>query len=368
MRGFSVVPALVLSCWAGTATAAPEPLRVVTWGGSYEASQQAAYFEPFTEETGVPVEVLRYDGGLQALREELARDGPPEWDVIDLLKADARSGCDEGLLEPFDPAILAPAPDGTPARQDFMAGAIMECAVVQLVFSTVIAYDDRAFPGEKPRTIADFFNLERFPGRRALRRAPVGMFEWALRSYGVPRRQLYDLLSTPRGLRLALERLDSIRHRLDWWRSGADPIRMLREGQVAMASAYNGRVFHARVVEDAPLGVIWDSQLLDYTTWAIPRDTPRKALAERFIRFATRAEHMAAQANRISYGPARTSGRRRIGRHVATGTPIGPHLPTAARHMEQAIHQDHRWYSQTEALRWRRFRAWLDQDGPEADR
>ncbi|WP_440995159.1 ABC transporter substrate-binding protein [Arhodomonas sp. SL1] len=360
------VVALAAGLQAGVAAAgeeAPQALTIVSWGGSYEASQRAAYFRPFTEETGIPIEVVRYDGDLSALREHVTTHQPPEWDVIDLLMADARSACDEGLLEPFDPSILAPAPDGTPAREDFTEGSILECAVAQLAFSTVIAYDDRAFPGEKPLSVADFFDLERFPGGRALRKAPVGMFEWALRAYGVPRRQIYDLLSTERGLSLALRKLDEIRPALTWWHSGADPVRMLKQGQVAMASVYNGRAFHAQAEEDAPISVIWDSQLLDYTSWAIPKGAPQKEAAERFIRFATRAEHLGHQANRISYGPTRASARRRIGRHVETGVPMRPHMPTAPRHLQQAIRQDHQWYTQTRNLRWRRFREWLEAPG-----
>lgn len=334
-------------------------LTVVTWGGAYEASQRAAIFEPFTEATGIELEIVRYDGGVDELRREIAREGPPAWDVVDMIRADARTACDAGLLEPLDAEILLDAPDGTPAAEDFIANAIGDCAITQLVFATVLAYDDRAFPGEKPRTVADFFDLEKFPGRRALRQAPVGLFEWALRSYGVPRAQIYDLLSTERGLRLAFRRLDRIRDRLVWWRGGSRPVELLKQGEVAMASGFNGRFFHAQVVEGAPISVIWDSQLLEYNTWAIAKSTPKKGLAERFLRFATAAEQLAAVANRISYGPARKSAQRRVGLHVDTGVPMRPHLPTAPRHLEKAIRKDDAWYAQTDDLRRRRFEAWL---------
>lgn len=65
-----------------------------------------------------------------------------------------------------------------------------------------------------------YFDLERFPGKRALRKSPVGLFEWALLSLTVPREQLYDLLSTRRGLDLAAQRLDEIRESIIWWTSG----------------------------------------------------------------------------------------------------------------------------------------------------
>jgi len=353
-----VAGALLAFC--GSAAANDEPLTVVTWGGAYEAAQRAGIFEPFTEATGIELDIVRYDGGLDALRAEVARGGPPEWDVVDMIRSDARAACREGLLEPFSPAVLAPAPDGTPAEEDFIEGAFGECFVAQLVFATVIAYDDRAFPGEKPDSIDDFFDLGRFPGKRALRRAPVGMLDWALRSYGVPRAQIYDLLSTERGLRLAFERLDNIRHELEWWRGGAEPVQMLTSGRVVMAGGYHGRFFRAPAVEGAPISVIWDSALLEHNTWAIPRGTPDRERAEAFIAFATGSEALAAVANRISYGPARRSAQRRVGLHVDTGIPMEPHMPTAPRHLSRALVKDYAWYARTETLRWRRFEEWLE--------
>ena len=334
-------------------------LTVVTWGGAYEQSQREAYFDPFTQATGIEVETVRFDGGLEALKEAQAQ-GNPGWDVIDLIESNARTACDQGLLREIDAGILAPAPDGTPARDDFIDGAIGRCAVTQLVFSTVIAYDDRAFPGVKPRTIEDFFDTERFPGKRALRRAPVGLFEWALMSQGVPRRQLYDLLSTERGFDLAFRQLDRLRDQLVWWTGGDEPARLLAEGKVAMASGYNGRFFEAQVEAGAPISIIWDGQLLDYNSWAIPAGVADPSLAERFIRFATRSRAMAHQASLISYSPARRSARERVGLHQPTGTPMRPYLPTLPAHLEKAIHRDQAWYAQTSALRWRLFEDWLE--------
>jgi len=350
---------IALGALTSSAVADERTLTVVTWGGAYEVSQRAALFEPFTEATGIEIETVTYAGGVGSLREHLAGAEPPAWDVIDMIRADARAACRAGLLEPFDPAILAPAPDGGPASEDFIAGAIGPCSVSQLVFATVIAFDDRAFPGEKPQSVADFFDLEAFPGKRALRKAPAGLLEWALRSYGVPRTQIYDLLSTERGLSLAFRRLDLIRDRTVWWEDGAEPVELLRSGEVAMASGYNGRFFHAQVMDGEPISIIWDSALLEFNNWAIPKGAPDRALAEQFIRFATTSERLGAMANSISYGPARISAQRRVGLHVTADIPMRPHLPTVPRHLSQAIIKDYAWYARTGELRYRRFKEWL---------
>jgi putative spermidine/putrescine transport system substrate-binding protein len=356
--------------WASPAAGA-ETLTIVTWGGAYEESQRIAYFEPFTRATGIEIEIVRYDGGLDEVRRHLdARDGAPTWDVVDMVLPDAERACTAGLIAPIEPSILADAPDGTPAEEDFMADAIGRCWVGQLVYSTVFAYDERAFPGLKPRSVADLFDVERFPGVRALQRAPIAVLEWALLSYDVPRAQIYDLLSTERGLDLAFRRLDRLRGHLTWWRDGSAPPRLLEQGRAAIASGYNGRFFAAIAERDAPIAIVWDGQLLDQATWTVLDGADDAEAARRFIAFATRADRLAAQASLISYGPTRRSARERIGRYADSNIPMRPHLPTAPRHMERAIVQDHAWYARTERLRRRRFEAWLESlpsTGPQAE-
>jgi len=338
---------------------APEALTVATWGGAYQESQRRAYFDPFTEATGIPIKTVHYDGGIDVLKKHLD-SGRVEWDIVDMIQSDASAACDKGLLASIDPDILAPAPDGTPPNEDFMKGAIHRCFITQIVFSTVIAFDDRAFPGVKPDSVEDFFDLETFPGKRALRKSPVGLLEWALLSLSVPREQLYDLLSTRRGLELAARRLDEIRDSILWWARGQEPVDLLTSGQAAMATGYNGRFFHARAMEGAPISVIWDGQLIGFNSWTIVRGTHQAEQAADFIAFATRAENMAAQASLISYGPARKSAQKRVGLHTDSGVPMRPYMPTAPSHMDNAVIRDHHWYSQTVDLREDWFQEWLE--------
>jgi len=337
-----------------------QTLTVTTWGGAYEASQREAYFDPYARKTGVEIRLKPYNGGVEPLR----RQGPQDdstWDVLDMTEPDAIAACEEGLLAPFDPKSLAPAPDGTPAQKDFLSGALLECGVVHIVYATVLAYDNRAFPGEKPHTVSDFFDIERFPGKRALRREPIAVLEWALLSYGVPISQIYDLLSTDRGMRLAIRKLDRIRDHIIWWESGSEPTELLKRGEVVMASGFNGRFFNARVNKNVPITVIWDGQFLDTSVWVVSKNSPRRTLAERFIRFATTAERMAALAGLIPYGPTRHSALRRIGLHAKSNAPMLHHMPTSPQNLRRAIRADSLWYAHTEAVRQRWFNEWLSQ-------
>lgn len=354
----------VLVLWIIICIPAPvrsqQVLTITTWGGAYEASQREAYFAPFAREAGVDIRLKPYNGGVEPLRRQATSAGGA-WDVLDMTEPDALAACEEDLLEPFDAKVLSAAPDGTPAREDFLSGAFLECGVAHIVYATVLAYDDRAFPGEKPHTVSDFFDVERFPGKRALRRKPIAVLEWALLSYGVPISQIYDLLSTERGMRLAFRKLDRIRDHIVWWDSGSEPPDLLESGEVAMASGFNGRFFNSRVNKNIPITVIWDGQFLDTSVWVISKDTPRRKLAEKFIRFATKAENMAAFARLIPYGPTRRSAIRRIGLHAKSNVPMLPHMPTSPNNLQRAIRADSLWYAHTELVRQRWFNEWLSQ-------
>lgn len=332
-------------------------LTIVSWGGVYEASQRRAFFDPFSAETGVEIVVESYNGGIGELQAQYPN---PRWDVVDLTMSDNQQACRLGLLTPIEPSVLAPAPDGTPAIDDFLPNALQTCAVSLNVYSTLIAFDTRAFPIERPQTISALFDIERFPGKRALQNAPMAILEWALRDYGVPRADLYDLLSTERGLDLAFARLDRIKNDIIWWQDGAEPARLLEQGQVVIASGYNGRFFDAAIDRNASVQTLWDNQLVEYSTWGIVQSSPRVELALQFVRYATQTAPLAAQTQYISYGPARHSSMALVGRHTASGLDMRPYLPTFPANYHHAIVKDYDWYANTQPKLQQRFEHWRD--------
>ena len=357
--GLASVWLLGASASAGTAAEA-RTITVATWGGPYERSQEKAYFEPFTKQTGIRIRTERYEGGLAELRRQVeVGSGGTAWDLVDMTMADNRAACKQGLLEPIDHSVLLPALDGTPADEDFVAGALTECGVSQIVYAMVTAYRRDAFPGERPARMEDIFDIRRFPGKRALQKIPEANLEWALRSYGVPRQDLYQLLSTERGLRLAFERLDRIRDHVVWWTSVEQPVELLVSGEAVIASHYNGRLFDAAVVQGHPIEIIWDAQIYELGSWGIPKGAPHLDEAVEFIRFATGTRPLADQAKYIAYGPARRSSMKLVSKHAETGVDMRPHLPTNPANFKTAILKDTEWYASLHDRIKARFDAWL---------
>ena len=120
-------------------------------------------------------------------------------DVVDLNVADAVLGCDEGLLEFIDPGDLPPGADGSSVEEDFVSGTLTDCGMGTIFFSSIYAFHPQHFADARPATIEDFFDLERFPGRRGMRRVPSDNLEFALLADGVPLEEVYAALDTPQG-------------------------------------------------------------------------------------------------------------------------------------------------------------------------
>jgi putative spermidine/putrescine transport system substrate-binding protein len=341
----------------------PGPLTIATWGGSYEASQQAAYFQPFTQRTDIAIETAPYSGGVAAVR-KAARSDTIGWDIVDMTMADHRRACRMGYLRKFNHRVLAPAPDGSAALNDVINGSYTSCGIGHNVFSMVVAYDARAFRGAQPYRIEHLFQPDEFPGGRALRKRPDALLEWALLSYGVPPADLYSLLSTERGMRLAFDQLDRIRDQIIWWTDPKQATQLLTSDRASFASGYNGRFFHARVVERKPVEILWDAQVYELEVWGIVKGAPHPEIAERFIRFATRPRSMERFASQIAYGPTRRSAMRRVGQHATTGVDMKIYMPTHESHMDRAIKKDVAWYASTRETLNERFDAWLDRGAP----
>ena len=98
--------------------------------------------------------------------------------------------------------------------------------------------------------------------------------------------------------------------------------------EVAMSTAYNGRIFNAQVLENQPFVIVRDGQILDRGQLVAVADTPRLEDSLRFLRYSARAEAMAGVGRYIAYSPARRSGQALIDRHAETGTEMWPHMPT----------------------------------------
>ncbi len=351
---------LILStALAGMASLAHADVTVMSWGGSYGAAQTEAHLKPFTAATGIATTMLDSDNPATPVK-AMVEANNVTMDVVSVEYADAIRLCDEGLLEPLDPAILPAGSDGTVATEDFLPGAITECAVSTDIWATVFAYDTTKFAeGAAPTTAADFFDLEKFPGKRGVRKGAKAVLEFALMADGVPAAEVYATLSTPEGLDRAFAKLDSIKDSIVWWEAGAQPPQLLADGEVVMTTAYNGRIFNAAMTEGKPFQIVWDAQSYENEMYAIPKGAPNMEEAKQFIAFATSTDGLREQAKYISYGPARKSAFLEPLIFSDGKTDMAAHLPTAPANMGKALESSFEFWVDKDVELGERFNAWL---------
>lgn len=300
---------LLFSLLASTifvAGASAQSLTVTSWGGAYTKSQVSSMHEPFTAKTGVKILSGDYNGGLAEIRAQV-QTGNVKWDVVDVELAEALRGCDEGLFEKIDASKLPKGDDGVDAKADFLPGMVSACAIANISYANVVAYDKAKLGANAPTRLEDFFDLKKIPGKRGMKKEPNVNLEWALLADGVKQEDVYKTLATPAGLDRAFKKLDTIKSQIVWWSAGAQPPQLLASGEVALTSVYHGRIYDANTKENKNFGVMWDGQITVPDLFVVVKGAPNAKAAMDFVMFATSTKPLADQTKFIPYAPARKS-------------------------------------------------------------
>ncbi|CAE6807832.1 ABC transporter substrate-binding protein [Paraburkholderia nemoris] len=301
-----------------------ETMTVTSWGGAYSKSQIEAMQKPYSASSGIEILPEEYNGGLAEIEAQV-KTGNVKWDVVDVEYAEALRGCDEGLFERIDAGQLPAGADGTPARQDFLSARITKCAVSNVSYSNVIAYDKARYGNNSPKTIEDFFDVKKWPGKRGLKKEPNVNLEMALVADGVKPEDVYSVLSTPAGLDRAFAKLDTIKHDVVWWQAGAQPAQLLASGEVTMTTVYHGRIYDADIKDGKNFAIVWDGQVQVPDFFVVVKGSRHAQAAQNFIRFATGTKPLAEQTRFIPYAPSRKSSMLYVDPKVTQWLPTGNH-------------------------------------------
>jgi len=292
-----------------------KPVTIASWGGAYTEMQKLGPAAYATKKTGIKTKFVDYSGGLSELKAQ-KKSGRIKWDIMDVFAMDTIIGCDEGLFHKFDfDKDFAPAPDGTPASEDFLTLMPNKCAVGNILYSWTWAYNTNNVKGT-PKTIKDFFDTKKFPGKRALYKGALSNLEIALAADGVKPgnggTNIYKILSTKKGRQRALYKINDLcadpQGGCVFWSAGAQPAELLASGEVVMSTAWNGRLFNAEM-EGLPIKQVWDAQIIDYEFFVLVKDGPnyKNGKALKILREMTSTAGGASQLKYIAYAPWRRS-------------------------------------------------------------
>lgn len=313
---------LALAIGIGSAAAQDRGFTIASWGGAYQDGQREIYFAPFGEAKGIQVLEDVYLGGWAQFK-AMQDTGQIPWDVVQVESAEIARGCEEGLFLELDWDRLG-------GRDRFVDGAATDCGLGVVLVAEVIAYNDDLFPGEKPKTLADFFDVEKFPGQRGMRDDVKYNVVRALLADGVPASEVHEVLSTPEGLDRAFAKLDTIKPYIQFWTAGAQAPERLASGDTAISIAYNARVTNAQRGGATSLRIAWDQPVLFLDQWVVLADSPHVDLAYDFLNFYADPERQVAWSrDKLPYGPSLKAAAEAMPADLAAELPVGPNIANA---------------------------------------
>jgi putative spermidine/putrescine transport system substrate-binding protein len=256
-------------------------LRMTEAGGPSGESIEKGYLDPFTEKSGVAV-VRENPSGLGKLR-AMVEAGAVTSVMLELSSPELEQAKALDLVEALDWDAIDPMPMFEEAKDEKGYG--------YQYYSTIMAWRDDA---KAPQSWQDFWDVEAFPGKRALPDYAAYILPMALLADGVPVEELYPL-----DLDRAFASLERIKdHVAVWWQAGAQPPQLLMDNEVQYAVAWSGRVAGQEGIE-----FTFEDGQLDLAYFVVPKgaDPNQKQLANGIFYEMSVPENQAVAADVVSY-------------------------------------------------------------------
>lgn len=254
------------------------------WGGDTQKYQNEAWLKPFAEATGVKIDQTDTPTVAALKTQQEAKN--VGIDVMQIDSSIVDGGCGTVFQETtIDRSQLDPALDKN------------KCGVPVVKFSYVLAYNSAKFKNA-PTNVADFFDIEKFPGVRAARGgiSNVGLIEGALLADGVEPAKMY-----PIDLDRAIKKLDSVKDSIEVKDSFAVLQDGLANGEFDMALLPNGRAFNATKV-NPDIKVVFNGAVTIYDNLVIPAGAKNLEAATAFLQYVALNSTQVALTEKFPYG------------------------------------------------------------------
>jgi putative spermidine/putrescine transport system substrate-binding protein len=210
------------------------------------------------------------------------------WDICDLGPQTLELG-PLGLLSAIDYSIVD--------KNKVIPQFAYEYGICNYLFAHVLAWDTAAVSGTP--TLADFFDLKKYPGKRSIRKDPEPMLELALQADGVPMDKLYPL-----DVNRALKKITSIKDQVIFWETGSQSQTLLRDGEVVMGFLAHTRATLTKGDTKGRIDWTFRGGVLIPSLWIVPANNPAGKQAMVAIATTQDAETQIALLRALGNGPA----------------------------------------------------------------
>ncbi len=266
----------------GKAKATADSIVWATDGGRPGEKLRRVFAESFERETGI--KVITVTGQRTASKvKAMVLSRNIEWDVFERGGSQSVVMQNEDLLEPIDTSIV-----------DRSGSIFPEWNFSHLIHyyfaPTGIAYDP-ARNANPPKNWGEFWNVEKFPGRRGLWAVAEETLEHALLADGVAPKDIY-----PIDVDRAFKSLDRIKENIAVWiASHSKSLTLIQSGELDFDVTFAARVGIART-EGVSIDMAKDGRISKPVFLAAPKGTKKKDLVMQFINHTQRPEYQALNA------------------------------------------------------------------------
>ena len=322
---------------------AQQPVTYFTYGGAWKQAIAASFFEPFTRKTGISVQYQEPYSftKLRAMHEAKAQ----QIDVVGVSGTDVYIAGRLKMITPIDWSVVdKSALHPQQLHHDNVIGVSSQ--------SMNVCYSKKKWPGEHaPRSWADFWNVEKFPGRRALRRDALWTMEAAAKADGIKDDAFYPL-----DVDRVFRSLDRIKpHIKTWWSDNSQSQQLMAQEEVDLIYMTNGRATQSILEHKASFEMLWNEAIYagHAEGWIVPVGCPNPRGGMQALDIVGRAEYQAMFARLLYYAPQNPKALDLIDPALAKLMPSHPDNEKVAHLV------DHKWWADNIARVQRRFEQWL---------
>jgi putative spermidine/putrescine transport system substrate-binding protein len=280
-----------------TAAAEADEIVICNWGGPAEEAFQKAYGEHFTKQSGIKVAIDGAGPTTGAIR-AMVESKKVTWDVTDGGLVDALTLGKGGYVDPIDYSVVDKSKVGEGLAQEF--------GVANYMFANILAYDSSKTNGAVPAGWKDFFDFDKYPGKRTMCKWVQGQLESVLLADGVKAEEIYPL-----DVDRAFAKLKPHLPNLIFWESGAQSQQLFRDGEVVM-----GNIWHTRAnllhKESDKLAWTWEQSLLFASAWSVPKGNPAGKKVFDFINSSLDPEPQLVLLRIMGNGPSNPKAREQM--------------------------------------------------------
>lgn len=320
------------------ASLAAEEITFVGWGGASQEMFTKVMIEPFAQRTGVTVKQDVMDGNYAKIKAMVDADRVT-WDVFHSDPFFPVGSCGT-YAEKIDTAVVDVS--HLPKKM------VSDCAVPVFQYAFLLVYNTEKYGDNPPKTWGDFFDTEKFPGKRAMYNAAwAGTLEVPLLADGVAPDQLFPL-----DYDRAFKKLDTLGSSLVFFDTGAQMQEMMERGEVDMVVSWSGRAYNA-VKNGAKFKPVWTQPLATYDVLMVPKGSKHRETGMKMIAEAVSPAAQSRIPDFVGYAPVNDQATPKV------DDVLKQFLITTPGHADELIVVDQAWYAKNQEEATKRFTDWV---------